>query len=103
METEYLGYDLAQLLESVEEAIVESGPSYRIWMVVEGACSKLGIVVPGGNNEDEAEDADQEFVAAVRSEYGEVIEEFETIVRSFYESSDKLEFLKKIRGISFFY
>lgn len=102
METEYLGYDLAQLLESVEEAIVESGPSYRIWMVVEGACSKLGIVVPGGNN-DEAEDADQEFVAAVRSEYGEVIEEFEAIVRSFYETSDKLELLKKIRGISFFY
>ena len=98
-----VGYDLSQMLESVEETILEPDAGYRVWAVVESACSSLGIVVPGGNNEDEVEDADAEFVANARAEYGEVVEEFEAIVRSFYETSDQFELLKNLKKISFFY
>jgi hypothetical protein len=100
-----VGYDLSQMFESIEETILESDPKreYAVWMTVEGTCSKLGIVVPNQNNEDEVEDADAEFVASARAKYGAVIEEFEGIVRSFYETSDQLELLKKVRNLSFFH
>jgi hypothetical protein len=100
-----VGYDLSQMFESIEEMILESeaGREYMVWLAVEGACSKLGIVVPNENNADDVEDADAEFVARARAEYGAVVEEFEGIVRSFYETSDELELLKKVRKISFFY
>ncbi len=100
-----VGYDLKQMFESIEETILESeaGREYMVWMAVEGACSMLGIVVPNENNEDEVEDADAEFVANARAKYGEVIEKFEGIVRSFYETSNELELLKNVRNLSFFY
>ncbi len=100
-----VGYDLKQMFDSIEETILESeaGREYMVWMAVEGACSKLGIVVPNENNEDEVEDADAEFVANARAKYGAVIEEFEGIVRGFYETSNELELLKKVRKMSFFY
>lgn len=100
---ENLGYDLSQMLESIETSILESNESYVIPMTVESVCSKLGIVVPGDNNIDEVEDADAEFVANARAEYGAVIEKFEAIVRSFYETSDELELLKNVKKISFFH
>lgn len=100
---ENVGYELSQMLESIEESILESDKSYVIPMTVESVCSQLGIVVPNENNADDVEDADAEFVAKARAKYGEVIEEFEGIVRSFYETSDELELLKKLKKIRFFY
>ncbi len=101
--THDVGYELSQMLESIEESILESDKIYVIPMTVEGVCSKLGIVVPNENNADDVEDADAEFVASARAKYGAVIDEFEEIVRSFYETSDELELLKKVKKISFFY
>jgi hypothetical protein len=101
--THDVGYELSQMFESIEESILESDKSYVIPMTVEGVCSKLGIVVPNENNADDVEDADAEFVASARAKYGAVIDEFEEIVRSFYETSDELELLKKVKKISFFY
>lgn len=100
---ENVGYELSQMLESIEESILESDKSYVIPMTVESVCSQLGIVVPNENNADDVEDADAEFVARARAEYGAVVEEFEGIVRSFYETSDELELLKKLKKIRFFY
>lgn len=100
---ENVGYELKQMFESIEQTILESEISNAVWATVESACSNLGIVVPGDNNVDEVEDADAEFVANARTEYGAVVEEFEGIVRSFYETSDELELLKNVKKISFFY
>lgn len=101
--THDVGYELSQMFESIEEIILERSISNAVWATVESVCADLGIVVPNGNNEDEVEDADAEFVASARAKYGAVIDEFEEIVRSFYETSDELELLKKVKKISFFY
>lgn len=98
-----VGNDLSQMFESIEDVILESEISNAVWATVESVCSNLGIVVPNENNADDVEDADPEFVANARAEYGAVVEEFEGIVRSFYETSDQLELLKNLKKISFFY
>lgn len=100
---ENVGYELSQMFESIEEIILEHSISNAVWATVESVCSDLGIVVPNENNADDVEDADAEFVARARAEYGAVVEEFEGIVRSFYETSDELELLKKVKKIRFFY
>ncbi len=98
-----VGYELNQMIESINETILESNISNAVWATVESACSDLGIVVPDGNNEDEVENADAEFVSNVRAEYSAIVEEFEGIVRSFYETSNELELLNNLKKISFFY
>lgn len=96
-----VGYELCLMLQSIEESVLGSSEEYMAWAAIDDACTRLGISTP--NNEDAADDKDVEFASVARSAYPAVIEEFEGIVRSFYETSDRLELCKSLRNVSLFY
>ena len=101
MNKSYVGYELGLMLQSIEESVLGSSEEYRAWAAIDDACTRLGISTP--NNEDAASDDDVKFASVARSEYPAAVEEFEGIVRSFYETSDRLELCKSLRKVSLFY
>lgn len=94
-----IGYELSQLLHGIQETITEDGPEYRVWAALDDACAMLGIDIPGIDDDL----FDQEFADAAKSEYSEVISEFEVIARNFHKNGDQLELRKNLGKLSFFY
>lgn len=94
-----IGYELSQLLHGIRETITEDGPEYRVWAALDDTCAMLGIDIPGIDDDL----FDQEFADAAKSEYSEVISEFEVIARNFHKNGDQLELHKNLGKLSFFY